>query len=205
MHVYCPKSTCGTSARSSLRPKPSTLLSLVCSLESSTSVVTCIHHVTVHIAIVNHCRSSLRPKPSTLLSLVCSRKSSTWTKLFMSHKTSQTGVCSGWSHGSHIHPWDWPIIADLQSTTNPIGQAPPDCMWPEGRIRMRINNWYNCLNHVADCTWTGNLPRQVFWLTGQRFGLVLQYTQAFKSHNGLQVTQKIHRHKHSGSCLGSWD
>ena len=31
------------------------------------------------------------------------------------------------------------------------------------------------------------------------------YTQAFKSHNGLQVTQKIHRRKHSGSCLGSWD
>ena len=62
--------------------------------------------------------------------------------------TSQTGVCSGWSHGSHIHPWDWPITA---STIDTI-------VW----------TMWQTAHGLAIC-----LDRCIFCLTGQRFGLVL--------------------------------
>ena len=123
--MYCPNGTCGTSTRSSLRPKPSTLLSLVCSLESSTSVE--LLHVYIMYCPYSNCESlsefaQAEAIDATFTGLFAQvihlhQASSCRTKQI---KTIQTGVCSGWSHGSHIHPWDWPIIADLQSTTNPM-------------------------------------------------------------------------------------
>ena len=109
-----------TSTRSSLRPKPSMPLSLVCSLKSSM----CTKYTKLP-------KCSCGTKITQQFKLVFVQAEAMWT-------TFIHGITWNLEPNLRLTIWLW------HEPTNPMIQTPLESDWPKGPIDIHINNWCNC-------------------------------------------------------------